>query len=140
MSEAPRAVVGAFILNAKGELLLGKSPKWGARWCVPGGGINRGETMLAAAEREAKEEVGLDVRAEKVFGCGEAVFSKEFHKPAHIVYFDVLCRVKAKNALPVVDGKEITETRWVLPTKALRMNLVSFDRKSIKALLRLRGR
>ena len=140
MTEAPRAVVGAFIMNAKGELLLGRSPKWGGKWCVPGGGIEWGETALKAAEREAKEEVGLGIRAQKVFGCGEAVFSKEFHKKAHIVYFDVLCRVKAKSALPVVDGKEITETRWILPKKALRMNLVSFDRKSIKALLRLRGR
>ena len=40
----------------------GKQPNIGA-WCVPGGSVEWGETVVAAARREALEETQLQVRS-----------------------------------------------------------------------------
>jgi ADP-ribose pyrophosphatase YjhB (NUDIX family) len=42
-------------------------------WLVPGGGIEQGETSIAAAEREVREETGLEVKVGKLIWHVEEV-------------------------------------------------------------------
>jgi ADP-ribose pyrophosphatase YjhB (NUDIX family) len=37
-------------------------------WCVPGGGMESGESAVEACEREVLEETGLDVRVKRLVG------------------------------------------------------------------------
>jgi len=57
-SEGFRANVAMVIINAEGRVFWGKRCRQGS-WQFPQGGINEGETALAAMYRELHEEVGL---------------------------------------------------------------------------------
>ena len=58
--------VGTIIGDAEGRILLVRraiEPGYG-KWVFPGGYVDRGEQVLAAAQREAREESGLAVRVD----------------------------------------------------------------------------
>lgn len=60
----PKVAVGTVIRAEDGRLVLVKRaihPGYGL-WVFPGGYVDRGEEITAAAIREAREESGLDVR------------------------------------------------------------------------------
>ncbi len=60
----PKVAVGTIISHGDGRLVLVKraiDPGYGL-WVFPGGYVDRGEELTAAAIREAREESGLEVR------------------------------------------------------------------------------
>ena len=64
----PKVAVGTIITDEAGRIVLVKraiEPGYG-KWVFPGGFIDRGETVEAAAVREAREECGLDVRLDRL--------------------------------------------------------------------------
>src|SRR4029450_8436265 len=59
----PKVAVGTILTDEQGRIVLVKratEPGYG-KWVFPGGFIDRGETVEAAAVREAREECGLDI-------------------------------------------------------------------------------
>lgn len=101
--------VGAFIFNAKGQLLVvKKSDKEqidGGLWTIPGGKIYPKEHILVGLAREVKEEVGIDIVApqwigEDAFENHEVMFHAE-HFKCKAVQEDIVLEAK------------LTEYRWI---------------------------
>jgi ADP-ribose pyrophosphatase YjhB (NUDIX family) len=57
----------AMIFDAAGRLLLTRRTDNG-QWCLPGGGIDPGESVTEACAREVQEETGLIVRVGRLVG------------------------------------------------------------------------
>ena len=95
--DRPIVGVGAVIVDAgRRRVLLVKrgTPPLLGEWSLPGGVVEIGETLRAAAEREAREETGLIVRADGVLEVLDRIIPGEQGRARyHYVLIDFLCRV-----------------------------------------------
>ena len=117
------------IVNDEGKILLAKSHKWFDKYTLPGGHIEVGETMQEALRREVREEVGLDVEVVEFLLMQEAIFTKEFWKKRHFIFFDFLCTVKDQRVK--LDNDELQDYIWEYPGAAYNRDLDSFTWKTI---------
>jgi 8-oxo-dGTP diphosphatase len=63
----PRIGLGVIIKNEKGQILVGKRKgSHAAKYSIPGGKLDLGETFEQAAIREIKEETNLTIRNPRV--------------------------------------------------------------------------
>ncbi|MGP1907929.1 NUDIX hydrolase [Metabacillus sp. JX24] len=71
--QPPKHIVSAatIVLNEKREILLIKGPKRG--WEIPGGQVEEGESLKAAAIRETREESGIIIEVTKFCGVFQNV-------------------------------------------------------------------
>lgn len=79
----PKIAVGTIIESPEGLVLVRRAidPGYG-KWVFPGGYVDRGEALTAAAIREAREECGLDVRLEGLVN----IYSYPGRAPVIVVY------------------------------------------------------
>ena len=81
---APRAnslVPGAsaIVVNDEGKILLHRRSD-NARWALPGGVMDIGESIAQTATREVQEETGLEVEPEYIVGV--------YSDPGHVFAYD----------------------------------------------------
>jgi 8-oxo-dGTP diphosphatase len=80
----PKVAVGTIIETPESQLVLVRraiEPGYGL-WVFPGGYVDRGEELTAAAIREAREESGLDIRLEGLIN----IYSYSGTSPIIVVY------------------------------------------------------
>ena len=80
----PKVAVGTIIRTPSDRLVLVRraiEPGYG-KWVFPGGYVDRGEELTAAALREAREECGLDVRLDGLVN----IYSYAGRVPVIVVY------------------------------------------------------
>jgi ADP-ribose pyrophosphatase YjhB (NUDIX family) len=126
----PIVTVGALAVAPDGRFLVVRTHKWRDTWGVPGGKIDRGETMEAALVREFHEETGLAVRDVRFVAVYDAVDSEEFYKPSHMVLLNFVCRCDGG---PVTLSDEAQAWRWVTVEEASALPLNSFTRRLVEA-------
>ena len=63
-----RVGCSAMIFDEKREKVLLTQRTDNSRWCLPGGGMESGESAAEACEREVWEETGLKVRVARLIG------------------------------------------------------------------------
>ena len=80
----PKLAVGTIITDEQNRVVLVRraiEPGYG-KWVFPGGYVDRGEEVQAAAVREAREETGLDVRLDRLIN----IYSYAGRVPVIVVY------------------------------------------------------
>jgi len=87
----------------------GNPPRQG-EWSLPGGVVELGETLRAAAEREALEETGLIVKAGEVVEILDRIIpGKDGAVQYHYVLIDFLCRCEGGELRA---GGDAADVRW----------------------------
>jgi ADP-ribose pyrophosphatase YjhB (NUDIX family) len=124
--DRPRVGVGVVVLRAAAEaagpevLLVrrGRPPGQG-QWSLPGGSQELGETLFAGAEREAREETGVTVRATGVI---TAVDTIERDADGRIAFHYTIVDVAADwiAGEPVADDDAL-DARFAPVAEALRL-------------------
>ncbi|MEM2237153.1 MAG: NUDIX domain-containing protein [Candidatus Caldarchaeum sp.] len=136
-TKIPELTVGAFIVAHDGSVLLVVSPKWGYLYSIPGGHVRHGESVFEAVVREAREEVGVEVKPVKVIAFQEVCHPTQFYdRDRHFIFVDILCRASSKKVR--VDGQEAVGYAWVMPRKALELPLEQYTERLILYYLKSR--
>ena len=89
----PKVAVGTIISAGDGRLVLVRraiEPGYGL-WVFPGGYVDRGEQIIDAAVREAREESGLDVRIDRLVNIYSYPGTSDHHRVTAPVLGGELC-------------------------------------------------
>jgi 8-oxo-dGTP diphosphatase len=133
--ESPIVGVGAVVIDGERILLVrrGQAPLAG-EWSLPGGALELGETLAAAAAREVAEETGLLVQPlEVVEVLDHIVPDSEGRVRFHYVLVDFRCRV-AGGALR--SGSDALEVMWATREQLDGLSVQPFTLRVIEKAMR----
>ncbi len=123
----PITTVAALIQNEENlnEILLTRRdiPPFKDRWCLPGGHIDKYESVLKAVIREVKEEVGLDFKP-RFFGYFDEII------PDLKIHAVVIAFWSVGKGTPEASKSEVREMDWFSCSEALSFDL-AFQHKEI---------
>lgn len=118
----PCVAVGAIVFKNDDVLLVrrGQPPAMDL-WAIPGGSVDIGESLQAAAEREILEETGVIIKAH------EPVYTFDFidrDESGHVRYHYVIVDLAADyiGGQPKA-GDDATDARWVSPQEVKSLNV-----------------
>ena len=99
--EQTRLIVVPIIRDSADRILLCRMANdrgvFPGQWALSGGGVESGETIRAALDRELREELGIAVRSASPLFFKDAVYEKTFadgtRRPIYMVFLLYDCRV-----------------------------------------------
>ncbi len=114
MSESANitVAVAGVVWNQEGQVLLirRRNPPRAGQWSLPGGKLERGETLEAAVRREIREETGLEVEILGLAGVAEIVDDTGLGGSGrHYVLIDYSARLVSGEA---VAGSDAADATW----------------------------
>jgi ADP-ribose pyrophosphatase YjhB (NUDIX family) len=134
-----RPFAAALAICRRGDKLLlaqrAKGPSTAVgRWGFPGGAHEVGETVLAAAARELKEETGIDAEPKRVIDAFDVIGKDaDGRYRAHFVLVCVVLDWKAGEGAPIEDASAVG---WYTPEEALqKLELLPDTLRLMKAAL-----
>jgi 8-oxo-dGTP diphosphatase len=114
----PVPSVGVVVVEDGALLLIRRrDPPSAGRWTLPGGRVDPGEALPAAARREALEETGLDLEIGDLLGTAEVDAP-----PERFVIWDFLARRREQGTVPT-PGDDAVDARFVPLEDVLELDL-----------------
>jgi mutator protein MutT len=126
-ADTPSIRVVACVLSRGREFLVCQRPlskHHGGLWEFPGGKVEPGETYEAAARRELKEELGVEL-----ISASEIDFSAADSDSSYVIAF---MPVSVRGAPSCTEHIAI---RWCMPTELASLPLAPSDRRYVEHLL-----
>lgn len=108
------------VLTDREQVLLVRHSYGNRRWDLPGGAVKRGETPLAAAQREIAEELGVSIRDWTALG---ELRGREIHRRDELHCF----RAEVREPSLTLDLGELLDASW-FPSRQLPRQLARYVR------------
>jgi 8-oxo-dGTP diphosphatase len=128
-----RPVVAAGVAIVEGDEILlirrANHPHLGL-WAIPGGKVDRGESLAEAATREAREETGLLVKLDEVIWVGESIADDH-----HLVLIDFLGQAIGGE---LASSDEALEARWFTIEEAFELDMPDTMYELLEVLLEIK--
>lgn len=120
--ERPIVGVGGVVIRDGQALLIKRGhPPLQGEWSIPGGTLELGETLLEGAQRELREETGIEVRVLDLIEVFERVIRDEAGKARyHFVILDYLCEAAAGDARA---GSDVIDVAWATEAELAEYSL-----------------
>ena len=109
----PGVGVGVMI-KREGKVLLQlrKGAHGEGTWCFPGGHMEYGETPEQTAEREAKEEINVEIKNAKVVGVtNDIMHSEKKH------YITLFVEAEYAGGEARINDSSVSEIKWFSPNE-----------------------
>jgi putative (di)nucleoside polyphosphate hydrolase len=138
-----RPAVAAILQDRDGRILICERSDAAGAWQFPQGGIEPGETRVAALAREVLEEISLPRKAYSIvcvrgpyrYRFPAGITKKGFRGQAH--HYFLLRLRSAKSAVNVVElGAEFRAARWIRPDEFNLTWLPPMKRRAYRRVLR----
>ncbi len=134
----PILAVGAIVVRDGCVLLArrGRAPGQG-KWSVPGGAVDVGESLEAAARREVREECGVEVDLTDTVEVIQRITRDDAQRIRfHYVIVDYLARWLSGEPRP---SEEASEVRWFRPEEFDALDMTPGTAEVIRRMLRKAG-
>lgn len=131
----PQVAVGAVVIHNNCALLVKRrNPPSAGTWAIPGGGVELGETLQEAAEREIKEETGLIIKARNPVLVFDVVEPDENGRIRfHYVIVDLMADYVRGEPHPADDAEDV---RWFSEADLDTANINTKTRQLLKGLFK----
>jgi 8-oxo-dGTP diphosphatase len=110
-----------------GEVLLIRRPE--GVWAFPGGKVELGETVVAAAQRELLEETGITADIHVLAGVFDMIRRNPEGDLTH--HFAIACYVGRWLSGEAMAASDAQDVRWVVPETAFKLSLAPHIREVI---------
>ncbi|MEF2965876.1 NUDIX hydrolase [Paenibacillus sp. M1] len=126
-----KCVVGVIILDNQNKVLLQRRGD-DNNWCIPGGGMDLGETVEETAKREVFEETGLIIDDMTLFNVYSGKTQHHIYPDGNEFYFvNVVFLTRKYHGHMVIDGDETKELKYFelnnLPSRLSATNIPIFQ-------------
>lgn len=110
VAQRPIAAVGIVLFEGERVLLVQRRhPPHTDCWTIPGGKVRFGETLADAAQREMREETGLDVKTLRPLHIAELIDAPNANASYHYIVIDIAARLIG-GTLQAAD--DVADARW----------------------------
>lgn len=136
--DRPIPAVSALVFRDGAVLLVKRrdEPSRGL-WSPPGGALELGETVEAAAAREALEETGVHARPVRVVGVRDVILADAAGPVRwHYILFAVLCEYMSGEPYPASDAEN---ARFILLKDLGEYELTPAAREALEEASRMRS-
>jgi ADP-ribose pyrophosphatase YjhB (NUDIX family) len=126
--------VSVLPVGQAGQLLLVRHAGHHDGWGVLGGAVEIGESPAEAAVREAREEIGAEVRLVRLLNVlGGPDYEVTYPNGDRTAYVTAVYEAEIIGGVPRPDGDELSDVAWFTPEELPRLTLSRFAQGVLRA-------